>query len=131
MKYLKARLIILSMMFSTVSLAQHQHDPVQDVLRNKTTQDSIMTAICQDQGMMDNMMKHMMQNNSAMHQMMSNREMMDRMAKEGGRDSSMCKQMMAGMNGDKGMHGMMMENKMTGDSTAQNNPANKEHQAHH
>jgi hypothetical protein len=137
MSNLKIKLVITAMMLSVVSFAQHQHAPAKDLLKDKTVQDSIMTAITNNHQMMDNMMNHMMQNKHAMHQMMENKKMMQGITEGIATDSSKCQKMMAMMMDNKDMHEMMTnmmmkKDKMSdGDEMKQDSSANKDHSGHH
>jgi hypothetical protein len=137
MNNLKTRLVVIAMLFSMVSFGQHEHAPAKDLLKDKATQDSIMTAITNDHQMMDNMMNHMMQNKHTMHQMMQNKEMMQRITEGIAKDSSKCEKMMAMMMDNKDMHEMMMtmmmkKDKMSGeDDMKQDSTAKKDHSGHH
>ena len=136
MNNLKLKLFIVAMIFSVASFAQHQHAPAKDLLKDKTMQDSIMTAITNDHQMMNNMMNHMMQNKDAMQQMMQNKKMMQEVTDGITKDSSQCQKMMAMMMDNKDMHEMMnmmmKKDKMNGgDKIKQDSTTNNEHSGHH
>lgn len=108
MKSIKTIVTIVLMLFSVSLFAQHQHQSAKDLLKDKATQDSVMTAIAGDHQMMMNMMQHMKQNKQAMY-MMQDKGMMKQMMDMAGKDSSMCRSMMSMMMENKNMHQMMMD----------------------
>ena len=58
MKNVKFILIAAVMMAPIFTLAQHQHQSAKEMMKDKPMQDSVMTMICSDPGMMDKMTTH-------------------------------------------------------------------------
>ena len=82
------------MMSPILTLAQHQHQSVKEMMNNKPMQDSIMTMICSNPIMMDKMTMHIMKNKEAMHTMMQQKGMMKEMMDMTSKDSTMSHNMM-------------------------------------
>jgi hypothetical protein len=111
MKNLKIVLMAAIMMAPVFTFAQHQHPSANEMMKDKSMQDSVMTMICSNPKMMDKMTTHIMKNKEAMHTMMQHKGMMKEMMDMAGKDSTMCHNMMNMMMENKDMDKMMM-NKM-------------------
>ena len=89
MKSLKIILIVAIMTAPIYTFAQHQHQSVKEMMNDKSMQDSIMTMICNNPMMMENMKMHIMKNKEAMHSMMQQMGMMKGMMDMTDKDSNM------------------------------------------
>jgi phage pi2 protein 07 len=111
MKSLKIILIAAIMMVPIFALAQHQHQSVKEMMKDKPMQDSIMTMICSNPMMMDEMTMHIMKNKEAMHSMMQQKGMMKEMMDMTSKDSTISRSMMNMMMQHPEMM-KMMQNRM-------------------